>query len=132
MTVGTHTAMSPAPGQYQDLLELTVKVFGRDQTVVGTGVIISADGLIATCAHVVTQAGWDPRTGRPIGRAKTRFRTFLRWIGRNPPEREPIHLAVQFAKDDRGGRLLPAEILPLPGCSDDIAILRLVATEVSI
>jgi tetratricopeptide (TPR) repeat protein len=49
----------------QDARKFTVQVRDAlDSQVLGTGVVISRGGLVATCAHVVRAAGVDPRLGR--------------------------------------------------------------------
>lgn len=46
----------------QDLLDSAVRIHhGRDDKLVGTGVVIASAGQILTCAHVVRDAGIDPR-----------------------------------------------------------------------
>jgi tetratricopeptide (TPR) repeat protein len=48
----------------QSLRDVTVQIrHGREGQVVGTGFIVSTDGLVATCIHVVREAGLEVRTG---------------------------------------------------------------------
>jgi hypothetical protein len=57
--------MSDDEGLLQPLRDFTVRIcHAKTDAVVGTGVVISADGKIVTCAHVVRAAGVNPRTGR--------------------------------------------------------------------
>jgi hypothetical protein len=52
----------------QNLRDFTVQIRHSTKTnvIVGTGIAVSMDGKIVTCAHVVAAAGVDPRAGRPI------------------------------------------------------------------
>lgn len=46
---------------HQDLMQFTVKIrHPRTAAVLGTGVLVSADGIIVTCVHVLTAHGIDP------------------------------------------------------------------------
>jgi tetratricopeptide (TPR) repeat protein len=54
----------------QDLLGFTVKIFNAEtEEDIGTGIVISSDGKILTCAHVVEDADVDPKkvNGKNIG-----------------------------------------------------------------
>ncbi|MEU8251553.1 tetratricopeptide repeat protein [Nonomuraea sp. NPDC048916] len=49
----------------QDVREFTVQIRDPEgQAVLGTGVVISRSGLVATCAHVVRAGGVEPRASR--------------------------------------------------------------------
>jgi S1-C subfamily serine protease len=43
-----------------DLRDSVVSILKPDRTVAGTGFVVSSDGLVATCAHVVRYAGAEP------------------------------------------------------------------------
>ena len=43
-----------------DLTVSVVNILKPDRTVAGTGFVVSDDGLVATCAHVVRYAGAEP------------------------------------------------------------------------
>ena len=45
----------------QNLRDFTVQIRNADDQIVGTGIAVSTDGKIVTCAHVVREAGIDPR-----------------------------------------------------------------------
>ncbi|MEP7133506.1 MAG: trypsin-like peptidase domain-containing protein [Chloroflexota bacterium] len=46
----------------QNLRDFTVQIRPADtETIVGTGMVVSADGKVVTCAHVVKSAGVEPR-----------------------------------------------------------------------
>jgi tetratricopeptide (TPR) repeat protein len=54
--------------QIQNLRNFTVQIrhARKTEAIVGTGFIISPDGLIVTCAHVIAAAGINPRQGKRI------------------------------------------------------------------
>ena len=46
----------------QNLRNFTVQIRPTDsENIVGTGIVVSADGKVVTCAHVVKSAGVEPR-----------------------------------------------------------------------
>lgn len=47
--------------QMQDLRDFTVQIRNAQNAPVGTGFVVSPDGKIVTCAHVVRETGFDPR-----------------------------------------------------------------------
>src|SRR5947209_8216833 len=51
----------------QSLRDCAVRIRNRHtQAILGTGIIVSMDGKIVTCGHVVVAAGVNPRTGSAI------------------------------------------------------------------
>ena len=71
----------------QNLRDFTVQIWDADNQIVGTGIAVSTNGRIVTCAHVVHAAGVEPRIadGAEVGRQNIlkslrRFRTFARMI----------------------------------------------------
>src|SRR5690348_5846310 len=49
----------------QNVRDFTVQIQDAgDNRIVGTGFVVSMQGHIVTCAHVVRDAGVEPRTGR--------------------------------------------------------------------
>jgi tetratricopeptide (TPR) repeat protein len=53
----------------QNLRDFTVQIRNADDQIVGTGIAVSTDGKIVTCAHVVRAVGIDPRNanGAEVG-----------------------------------------------------------------
>src|SRR5262245_36937069 len=57
-------------GLLQDLRGFTVRILhGTSGAVVGTGIAVSTDGRVVTCAHVIRAAGVEPRdrSGAEVG-----------------------------------------------------------------
>ena len=54
----------------QNLRDFTVRIRDANDQIVGTGIAVSTDGRIVTCAHVVRAAGVEPRIadGAELGR----------------------------------------------------------------
>ncbi|MFE9169011.1 tetratricopeptide repeat protein [Streptomyces kebangsaanensis] len=96
----------------QDVRNFTVKVYGRDpdERLLGTGVIISRAGLVATCAHVLRQGGIDPQTGR-----RAVVAVYLPTRRGHPGSRRPAWVASHFSATDDDLVCLQMEgPLPLP------------------
>jgi hypothetical protein len=54
--------MSEANIRLQNLRDFTVQIrHTKTNAIVGTGIAVSTDGKVVTCAHVVKSAGIDPR-----------------------------------------------------------------------
>lgn len=53
----------------QNLRDFTVQIRNADNQIVGTGLIVSSDGKVITCAHVVESVGVEPRAlnGKELG-----------------------------------------------------------------
>lgn len=93
-----------------DLRASVVSILKADRTIIGTGFVVSDDGLIATCAHVVRYAGAEPgdtvdlifhATGeRRVARADLEYWrdpsaqdvAFLRLEGSLPSKTHPVML----------------------------------------
>src|SRR5262245_50571576 len=59
--------MSDTEGRLQNLRDFTVQILhATTNKIVGTGIVVSMDGKIVTCAHVVLAAGVNPRLGQRI------------------------------------------------------------------
>ncbi|GGO66799.1 trypsin-like peptidase domain-containing protein [Nonomuraea cavernae] len=97
----------------QDVREFTVQIRDPEgQNVLGTGVVISRTGLIATCAHVVRAGGVEPRASR-----EARVRVYFPSSGRRtePAELRAAWVIACFSDSDDDLVCLQVDgPLPLP------------------
>ncbi|MEV4078611.1 tetratricopeptide repeat protein [Nonomuraea fuscirosea] len=104
----------------QDIRQFTVQIRDPDgKRVIGTGVVISRGGLIATCAHVVRAAGVEPRVSR-----QARVVVYLPKTGRGPGASELRSAWVIACFSDSDDDLVCLQVdgpLPLP--MDRVAVL---------
>ncbi|MFD4718154.1 trypsin-like peptidase domain-containing protein [Streptomyces sp. NPDC058423] len=97
----------------QDVRNFTVQIRdpGGDR-VLGTGVVISRTGLIATCAHVIRAGGVEPRAGR-----EAQVRVYFPSSSRDatPAELRTAWVAASFSDSDDDLVCLQVDgALPLP------------------
>lgn len=112
-----------SPRHYVRCISVRILVQPDMAQTIGTGVVLSATGLIATCAHVVQDAGFDPKTGSRLARA-SRFNS----KNKRPREGEPAVLWVSFSSGQSTIKApCEARVVPTPDLQDDdIALLQIV------
>lgn len=115
----------------QDLSRFTVKILNLErEEVVGTGVVVSNDGKILTCAHVVRAAGIDPVVGDRLPASAMEFFVPEEALGRKPQayESKDAEVGVYFSHAPQGwqkrgramvvGRFIDSK--------DDVVLLKVV------
>jgi len=114
----------------QKLRDFTVQIrHPRTDAIVGTGIAVSSDGKIVTCAHVVIAAGVNPREGRPIPGHWQKICESI--FGEKPDalkDAKEAELIVYFP-EARGGeeKKRRAKVVAcFPQHDDDIVLLQLV------
>jgi len=113
----------------QNLRDFTVQIrHAKTDAIIGTGIAVSMDGKIVTCAHVVLAAGVNPRTSRPI---PTPWEMILKSIpGRKPEglaDAKDAEVGVYFPQA-RGGeeKARRAKVAAyFPQHDDDVVLLQL-------
>jgi tetratricopeptide (TPR) repeat protein len=113
----------------QKLRDFTVQIrHPRTDAIVGTGIAVSSDGKIVTCAHVVIAAGVNPREGRPIpGHWQKIFESIF---GEKPDalkDTKEAELIVYFPRAGGDEKRRRAKVMAcFPEYDDDIVLLQLV------
>jgi tetratricopeptide (TPR) repeat protein len=113
----------------QDIREFTVQIRNLESNeIVGTGIIISSSCHVVTCAHVVVEAGINPRTG-------SKLPNFFEYLWKNMLRKElgttlentKGDIGVYFPQiQDSGLRLRKAKIIRyFQDYDDDIVLLGL-------
>ncbi|MFX1555154.1 MAG: trypsin-like peptidase domain-containing protein [Promethearchaeota archaeon] len=121
--------MSNGGVRLQNLRDCTVQIrHAKTGAIVGTGIAVSMDGKIVTCAHVVLAAGVNPRTGERI---PTHWEMILKSIpGResdSPADAEDAEVGVYFPQA-RGGEEKERRarvVACFPHHDDDVVLLQL-------
>ncbi|MGV9254921.1 tetratricopeptide repeat protein [Streptomyces sp. NPDC003697] len=97
----------------QDVRNFTVQIrHPADDRVLGTGVVISSTGLVATCAHVIRASGVEPRARR-----EAQVRVYFPSSSRDaaPAELRTAWVAASFSDSDDDLVCLQVDgALPLP------------------
>jgi hypothetical protein len=122
--------MSNDKVRLQNLRDFTVQIrHAQTDAIVGTGIVVSTDGKIVTCAHVVLAAGMNPRTGKHV---PPFWETFVESIlGRKPDalaDSKDAEVGVYFPQA-RGGeeKERRARVAAcFPQHDDDVVLLQLV------
>jgi tetratricopeptide (TPR) repeat protein len=114
------------------LFTVQIRRAGEDKPV-GTGFIVSPSGIVATCRHVLKDAGIDPDTGfAPSNNIIPAFavESWERWWGKHQKDAARVDVYLPAAKEFgvyRDGRVFKAVLrasAPKP-FNDDIALLQL-------
>jgi hypothetical protein len=113
----------------QNLRDFTVQIrHTKTGAIVGTGVVVSMDGKIVTCAHVVRKAGVDPRRGvRILGYWELVIRSIFR--RKSKVEVDSGNVSVYFPQargGERKDRCARVEACFSEPYDDDVALLQLV------
>jgi tetratricopeptide (TPR) repeat protein len=107
----------------QDLRSIVVQIqHGTTHETCGTGVIVSTDGKVATCAHVVVAAGINPRAG---AQEPSLWRTLAHRLLNADPMPDPSRelRVVQVASK----RTYHAKVIAhFPDHDDDVVLLQIV------
>jgi tetratricopeptide (TPR) repeat protein len=117
--------MSDTGGLIQSLRLFTVQIRRTgEQKPVGTGFIVSASGVVATCRHVLTDAGMDPVTGFVLSS------TWNLLLGKRHNEAATVDVYLPAVRESgvyREGRVFKAVLKASPPqpYNDDIALLQL-------
>lgn len=107
----------------------------KPEKAIGAGVIVSADGKIVTCAHVIRDAGVNPDTRQPIlSEAEWLLQNVFKRSPSASSEEESALVGVYFPQTQRRkGGMRHARIL---GCldeyDDDIVLLQIVGEKLSL
>lgn len=115
-----------AAGRLQDHLAFTVKIVRvSDRQVVGTGIIVSALPDIVTCAHVVREAGLEPKGGRILAGMLDKVVNVVRLAfgGKSPP----LGHVIVVLPWERGAAAEQMAVVDkwFAEMDDDIVVLRL-------
>jgi tetratricopeptide (TPR) repeat protein len=112
----------------QNLRDFTVQICHvATDAIVGTGVVVSMDGKIVTCAHVIIAAGVNPRLGRRIPSAWGLVVESIFGRKSGPlAEGNGAEVGVYFPQV-RGGEARRATVVGyFPQHEDDVVVLQLI------
>jgi len=108
-------------GQSLRLFTVQIRRTGEAKPV-GTGFIVSSEGIVATCAHVLRDAGMDPNTGYEISNWRT-------VIGRSSTTSAKVEVVIPYANEAgvrRDKHVYQARFKAGPHrFGDDVALLQL-------
>jgi len=110
----------------QDAREFTVRVQHlKTGETVGTGFVVSADGKIITCAHVVVAAGVDPLNGKRI---PSIWELSIASLGFGSTEEIPAsdHVGIYFPQLSQNKLRRATVIAAICDAEDDVVLLQLV------
>jgi tetratricopeptide (TPR) repeat protein len=115
---------------YQYVRDFTVQIRRTtDNVIVGTGIIVSTDGKVVTCGHVVVAAGVNPRTGRNYPKT---WELIIEDIFKKKPDvltdvkdAEVVVYFPELARDEEKERRATVAAC-FPAHDDDVVLLQLI------
>jgi hypothetical protein len=120
--------MENLSSEIQNLKFITARIHHIDtDEIVGSGIVLSKNGLIATCMHVVRDSGVDPRTGKPFPNTFEMIRSSFSKRGNYSEENTKAEITIyfQWARNPEERKQKAITVCCFDKYDDDIVILKL-------